>query len=238
MKIAIITQARMSSTRLPGKVMLKINHKTLLEYHIERAQKSNIPIIVATSLDQQDGAIIQLCNNMSVPVFRGSLYNVLSRFYHCAKKYKLNTIIRITSDCPLIDGELIAQGLIQFNKLGADYLSNTVERTFPRGFDFEIFTIDALTKAYKNATLDFQKEHVTPYIWQNKQKQFTIHAFTQKRVAANFRLTVDTPEDFQAVAELIEKYRADTKNVNEIINILDTHPEIVQINAHIEQKKI
>lgn len=238
MKTAIITQARMSSTRLPGKVLLKINHKTLLEYHLERVQKSEIPVIVATSTDQKDDAIFQLCEIIKVPVFRGDLNNVLSRYYDCANKFNLDIIIRVTSDCPLIDGELIVKGLAPFKKQRVDYLSNTVKRTFPRGFDFEIFTMQALTTAYQNANTTFETEHVTPFIWQNKQKQFTIQAFTQKSDSSRYRIAVDTKQDFDAVKELIEKYQANTKTVAEIIKLLDSHPEIVRINAHIEQKSV
>lgn len=231
MKTAIITQARMSSTRLPGKVMLKIKDKTLLEYHITRLQSLHILIIVATSTDEKDDEIVKLCKTLTIPVFRGERDNVLTRYFYCSQKFNLDTIIRVTSDCPLIDGELISRGLRVFKKSRCDYLSNTFKRTFPRGFDFEIFTYQALSKACRQATKDYEKEHVTPYIWQNTRKEFTIQAFTQEKNTSNYRITLDTHEDFIVIKELIQKYRAHTKNVDEIIEILDTHPEIVRINA-------
>ena len=236
MKTAIITQARMSSIRLPGKVLAKINNQPILEYHLKRAQESKIPIIVATSIDRKDDAIVQLCQTISVPVFRGDLNDVLARFYYCAQAFDLTTIIRITSDCPLIDGDLIAKGLRMFQKSGCDYLSNTVKRTYPRGFDFEIFTFAALTEAFQKATELLDREHVTPYIWRNHPDRFIIKQLTQPKDESAYRITVDTQEDFLAVKTLIQKYQAHKKNSLEIIELLEKHPKIAKLNADVQQK--
>ena len=238
MKIGIITQARMTSTRLPGKVLQKIANKTLLEYHIERAQQAGFPVVIATSTDHTDDAIEQLCQIKQWQYFRGDLENVLSRYYHAAQTYHFETIVRITSDCPFIDGQLIKEGYQIFKDTHCEYLSNTVHRTYPRGFDFEIMTSSALEKAYLHATEDFEKEHVTPYIWKTHPDQFRIEQFTQRKDYSDFRITVDTKEDFEVIQQLIEDYHADKMRYNEIIQLLIDHPEIVAINKNVEQKPV
>ncbi len=237
MNTVIIVQARTSSTRLPNKVLLKISNKTLLEYHVERARKSKLPIIVATSEDSRDDAIIKVGNTLAVSIFRGDLNNVLKRFYLCALKYKVDIIIRTTADCPLVDGELIKDGFIEFKKTSADYLSNTLIRTYPRGFDFEIFTFAALEKAFRSVHNSTDREHVTPYILSHNDA-FRIKQHTRLPNKSDYRLTVDTLKDLAVIKILIEKYHADEKNCNEIIDILDAHPEIVNINKSVQQKTV
>lgn len=236
MKCAIVCQARMTSIRLPGKVLSIIKNKPLLEYHLERVRASHLPVILATSTDVTDDPIATLGHKLSIPVFRGDLANVLDRYWTCAKKYALDIIIRTTGDCPLIDGHLIKTGFDVFIKKRPDYLSNTLTRTFPRGFDFEIFTQKALHAAHQHARTSFEKEHVTPYIWQTKKKAFKIQQLTRSLDASRFRVTVDTQEDFLLIKKLIEIYQAHTKQAEEIIKLLEMHPEVVQLNAQVKQK--
>lgn len=238
MKVALITQARMTSSRFPGKVLKAIKGKTLLQYHIERAQQSGLPVIVATSNEYSDDVVAHFCTDKNIPFFRGSLKNVLERYYQCAKTFHLDQIIRITSDCPLIDGNLVIKGYHKFLKSNCDYLSNTVSKTFPVGFDFEIFTFQTLKKAYENAFKEYEKEHVTPYIWKSHPEKFRIQSFRQNQDKSSYRLTVDMPEDFKLIKILIETYRADQKNYKEIIEILEIHPQLVDINKHIKQIKV
>lgn len=238
MKTAIITQARTSSTRLPKKVLKKIQDKTLLEYHLERAQQSGYPVIVATSTDPQDQPIANLCKEKDFYLFRGDLEDVLSRYYTCAMLYNLQTIVRITSDCPLIDGQLIDHALKKFTSHHVDYLSNTVKRTFPRGFDFEIMTMQALEKACINAKKRSEREHVTPYIWQSHPDDFKIEHFIQSPDESGYRITVDTLEDFSVVKILIEQYQADKMSYADIIKVLHKHPEISEINSQVIQKNL
>ncbi|MEW6607092.1 MAG: glycosyltransferase family protein [bacterium] len=236
MRVSIITQARVASTRLAAKVLKTIKGKSLLAYHIQRARWSDLPIIVATTVKEQDEPIVEECKILEVPFFRGDECDVLGRYYHCARENQIDTIIRITSDCPLIDGYLIREGYEEYKRLNADYLSNSIERTFPRGLDFEIFSFRALKLAYENAKELPEREHVTPYIWKNNPNLFEIKNFSSRLNKSEYRITVDTDKDFEVIKILIEDFGVDQKGYKEIIEILDSHPEIVKINQDIKQK--
>jgi len=238
--IGIITQARMTSTRLPGKVFKEINNKSLLQYHIERLQKMGFEICIATTINDSDNIIVEYATEKNILYHRGSEHNVLSRYYEAALKFKFDTIIRVTSDCPLIDPHLIRNALekyIQLNNVNL-YMSNGLERTFARGFDFEIFSFQQLEQAYKNAKEESDLEHVTPYIWKNKSGNTELYTIKQIPNNSHLRITVDTPEDFDLIKVLIEKYKANELPYNEIEDILNEHPELIAINKHIEQKKV
>jgi len=237
MKIGIITQARTSSTRLPRKILKTVKGKTLLEYHIERAQNASLPLVVATSTNKTDDVIEQMCKEKKWNCFRGDLNDVLSRYYHAAQKYNFEIIIRITSDCPLIDAELIKIGLAKFLNGKFDYLSNSVERTYPRGFDFEVFSFSALETAYLHAKKPEEREHVTPYIWRHSRK-FRIGQLKQKQNKSHYRITVDEKDDFEVVKVLIQTYNADIKDYRQIIRTLDRNPEISALNRHVQHKKV
>jgi len=238
-KTIAIIQARMSSTRLPGKVLMKIKGKPMLWYVVSRMKKANLidEIIVATSKSRLDGAIVNFCEVNRIKCFRGSLQNVLARYYKCAKENNADIVVRITSDCPLIDGKLIDEGIVRFKSTRPDYLSNTIERTFPRGFDFEIFTFAALERAFLNAKDKIEKEHVTPYIWK-RPRLFRLKQFNLDSDKSFYRLTVDTEEDYQVVKLMIGKYNADQKSCLAISRILDAHPRISMINRDVEQKAL
>ncbi len=236
MNTAILTQARMASTRLPGKVLMTISGKTILEYHCKRALWSGLPVIVTTTTNAIDNAIVLVCQKLNLPYFAGDSLNVLKRYYNCARQFRLDCIIRITADCPLIDGHLIHKGLKQFQLTKPDYLSNTLTRTYPQGFDFEIFTFEMLEEAYTHARDAFEKEHVTPYIWRNTSKRFTIHQFKRSADNSYYKVAIDKQSDFQMIRKLIIQYRADIKSCEEIIAILDRHPEIATINCNQGEK--
>lgn len=239
MKTAIITQARMGSSRLPAKILKTCAGKPLLDYHIARLQKAQMPIYLATTTAEQDDVLEQYAIAHQLPYYRGSENDVLARFYECATQYGIEVVVRVTSDCPLIDGALLQQMVADFVALQDKkaYLSNGMVRTFPRGFDMEVFHYEALQTAYQNAQTASQREHVTPYIYQNPQL-FKLHHFTQSTDKSNYRITLDTPEDYELIRILIEDYAADQLNHSEITQILDEHRELVAINAAIEQKKV
>lgn len=239
MKTVAIIQARMSSTRLPGKVLMTIAKKPMLSFVVDRLLKAKSidEVVVATSRDQSDDKIVKFCQREKILYFRGDLENVLDRYFNCAREHKAQIVVRVTSDCPLIDPQVIDEGLKKFQAVRADYLSNTLERTFPRGFDFEVLSFEALSEACRSATTPEEKEHVTPFIWKNVKKQFFIEQLTQKNNQSQYRLTVDTPEDFLLLKILIEKYNAHNLGHQKISQILSQHPELVLINRHIEQKK-
>ncbi len=238
--IGIITQARMTSTRLPGKIFKEINNKSLLQYHIERLQKTGFDIAIATTTNITDDCVCEFAQTNNIKFHRGSEDNVLSRFHETAKKYNFDIIIRVTSDCPLIDPHLIRNAIEKYLQLNNSnlYISNGIERTFARGFDFEIFSFDLLDEAFKNATDEADLEHVTPYIWKNKSGKVEFYHVKQSESNSALRITVDTAEDFELIKILIEKYKADTLSYNEIESILKSHPHLIALNSHIEQKKV
>ena len=238
--IGIITQARMTSTRLPGKIFKEVNNKSLLQYHIERLQKTGFDIAIATTTNETDDCVCEFADHNKIKYHRGSENNVLSRYYETAVKFKFDIIVRVTSDCPLIDPHLIRNNMETYLKLNNQnlYMANGMERTFARGFDFEIFSFQLLEEAFNKATDEGDLEHVTPYIWKNRSGKVEFYHVKQNQNNSNFRITVDTADDFELIKTLIEKYKADTLPYTEIENILAQHPELVALNAHIEQKKV
>ena len=238
--IGIISQARMTSTRLPGKILKEINGKSILQYHLERLQKTGFDIAIATTTNQTDNIVADFALKHSIACHRGSENNVLSRFYETAVKFKYDIIVRVTSDCPLIDQHLIRNAVDKYLQLNNSnlYLSNCIERTFARGFDFEIFSFQSLEEAFEKASDISDLEHVTPYIWKNKSRKTELYHVKQTNNNSNLRITVDTSEDFELFKTLIEKYKADTLSYTEIETILLNHSELVALNAHIEQKKV
>lgn len=245
MGVLCIIQARLGSTRLPGKVLKELSGKSVLEHVIYRVSKSNLidQIIVATTTNKEDDKIVDECFKIGVNYYRGDENNVLSRYYETAFDKGYETIIRITSDCPLIDPKIIDNMIRYFNneneKYQLDYLSNSLKETFPRGFDVEIFTFNSLKEAYENATLEYEKEHVTPYIYLNQDK-FTIKNYYNSNKYQNYRLTLDTYEDYLVIKNIYDNiYKEDSMFFYEdIISYLNQYPEIANINQHIKQKKL
>jgi len=238
--IGIIIQARMGSTRLPSKIMLPINGLPVLQYQINRLKQFNPYIILATTNKIQDLPVVDFATKNQLRYFRGSENDVLNRYFECADFFKLDVIIRITSDCPLIDADILQSAIKDYLDYNDSqlYLSNTIQRSFPRGFDFEIFSFSLLCEANKFAISESDREHVTPYIWKNKSGKTKIKQIVRKEDKSRYRLTLDTPEDLSLIKELIERFEADKLSENDIINILDNNPNIVAINSSVEQKKV
>ncbi|MCB2310030.1 glycosyltransferase family protein [Clostridium tagluense] len=247
MKIDVIIQARMGSTRLPNKVLMKFEEKTILEHVINRLKLSGYinDIIIATTLNEEDEKIVKLAEKIHVNYFRGSEEDVLGRYYYAAKQFQSEIVVRITSDCPLVDYEILDKMLIifieRYTESNIDFLSNTdvVESTFPRGFDIEIFTFKALEKTYFEANKQYQREHVTPYIYQNPDK-FKLCGYANDVNYSNYRLTVDTIEDFNLIKFIYNKCYNENKyfNLNAVLELLKSHPEITDINKNIKQKQL
>ncbi|MFZ4405410.1 MAG: cytidylyltransferase domain-containing protein, partial [Pseudobdellovibrionaceae bacterium] len=235
----IISQARMTSTRFPGKVLKSIGENCILGLHLQRLKKANIPLVVATTINHEDDAIIDFCNNLSTPTFRGSEHNVLSRFYQAARVQKWDVIVRVTADCPLIDGDMIRKCVDQYLSWNNPwiYYSNCLHRTFPRGFDFEIFSFQALEEAYTKATEDFEIEHVTPYINRNKSGKIILKDWLTAPDLSDYRLTFDEADDFKMLESIIVKFKVADLNYESISKILLQNSELKKINAHVEQKK-
>ena len=174
MKILIINQARMTSTRLPGKILLPVLGKPLLAFQIERVRRSkkHNQMIIATTTNHQDDILVNFCKRENLNYYRGSELDVLERFYHAAKECSADIIVRITSDCPLMD-PIVLDTIIDYyldNINSYEYVSNTQTRTWPRGLDAEVFSFPVLEEAFNEARLDYEREHVTPFLYLHPER--------------------------------------------------------------------
>ena len=241
-KLFIIIQARMTSTRLPKKVMLPLCNKSVLEIMIQRLSSFHKHIIIATTDDGSEQKIIEMCEQLNIRYFKGSTDNVLQRYYLAAKNFgaqDTDIIVRLTSDCPLID-ENIVKNIIEFYKNNNfDYASNTIQRSFPRGMDTEVFSFKCLHTAYEKASLDFEKEHVTQYINNSHKEEFTQGQYVDKKDNSKYRLTLDEELDYQAICEIYKLFYCQLNfTYKELINLLEENPYLYEINKSIEQKKV
>lgn len=230
--ILAILQARMSSTRLPGKVLKTILGHPLLALQIDRLNRctSIDRLVVATSDEDSDQPICRLCNELGVDVYCGSLENVLDRFYNAALRYKPDHILRLTGDCPLADPVVIDQ-LIQFYLTHeCDYASNCRPPTLPDGLDAEIFTFTALEIAWREAKLQHELEHVVPFIISNPSR-FRIKNLSYKKNLSHLRWVVDESEDLEFVMKIYEEL-SDNPNfgMDDILHLLENRPELLEIN--------
>jgi len=236
--ILAILQARMSSTRFPGKVLKQINGKAMLAHQIARVQLSKKidGLVVATSTMADDNAIEALCTQLNVTCFRGDLENVLSRFYWAASAYEPSHVVRLTGDCPLIDSNIIDAVIDAHIAHSADYTSNTIQPTFPDGLDVEVMTWDALKRAYLKAKLSSETEHVTPYLIKNPGL-FKLHSCTHSTDLSHMRWTVDEIEDFELIAKIYENLseKAPYFTMESILSFLAQNPHLSQINAKFER---
>lgn len=243
MKVIGIVQARMGSTRLPGKVMMKIKGEAVLFFVIERVKQSKLidQIVIATTTNKQDDVIVKEAKRLKVDCFRGSEEDVLSRYYNAAQNYNADVVVRITSDCPLIDPKLndkVIGFYLENNSYDLVTNAGPVEkRTYPRGLDIEVFSFQKLEEAYNKADKKYQREHVTPYIYENSEDLFFI---TSEVDYSDIRLTLDTSEDFDLIQKIFEKLYHGKHDfyLKEIINLFNAEPTLKRINQHVEQKKI
>lgn len=244
LKIGIISQARLGSTRLPKKTLMKINGETLLGMHLKKLKQTGFNVILATTSEKGIEELLAVADELNVPYKIGSLDDVLSRYYLCAKEYELDVVVRVTSDCPLISPELIKEAVDEYlNFLAREnvYFSNTLDRAYPRGMDFEIFSFDLLKLAYLDCLDMKYREHVTPYLYRDEVGFIEKIAFKHENFNADrssWRLTVDVEDDFKLIKELCEKYHCDQMTYSELESFLDRNQNLQQINAHIEQKKV
>lgn len=211
LKTILITQARAGSTRLPGKILKEVNGKSLLEIHLERLKKCTkvSEIIVATTINDQDKIIFNKTNEWGYNAFRGSESNVLDRFYQAVKNSNADWIVRVTSDCPLLDATLVDDIISFAHNNKYDYVSNSLLERFPDGQDVEVFKFSALKTAFQNASLKSDLEHVTPYIRNNANGQganlFSSKNFDCEKDFSTIRMTVDEQRDFDLIEYLIQK---------------------------------
>lgn len=242
MKTVAIIQARMGSTRMPGKVMKNLCGQSILSHIIERVRVcDNInQIIVATTDLPNDNVIVDEAIRYGANYYRGSETDVLSRYQMASRETDAEIVIRITSDCPMIDPYLLSEMIQRYLSLkNVDYLSNTLVRTYPRGLDAEIFSRDALEQAALYSHRPYEREHVTPFIYENSEK-FNLFSYEGNQNFSHLRWTLDVDEDWRFVDAVYKAlWRKDSLfTTNEIYDLLKKNPDLSQINSHIEQKKI
>jgi spore coat polysaccharide biosynthesis protein SpsF (cytidylyltransferase family) len=239
LKPLIIIQARMGSTRLPGKVMRKINGTPLIGYQINRLKESQLEIVVATPDNDLNTELIDYVHSLGIATFRGDELNVLKRFYDAASHYGASDIIRITGDNPLVDGVFIKNELHQLEPESRRfYFAEGLEKSLPLGGSFELFSFELLKEAYENANSPEEFEHVTPYMNQNLPKDIEVIKMNTVYDAHDIRLTVDTNNDFELFKVLIQDFAAHKLNIKEIINLFDLNPHLRDINSNVKQVKV
>lgn len=246
MKTAAIIQARMNSTRLPGKVMLDLFGKTVLSHVVKRVQACEAvdQVVVATTEQAIDKILVAETLNLGVEVFCGSENDVLDRYYRAAKQCDAEIVVRVTADCPLFDPEVLSAMFCELDRISlADfqkvYLSNTRVRTYPRGLDAEIFNLSALELAHKEARQGFEREHVTPYMYQHPN-EFLIYDFKDNQNNSDHRWTLDTPEDYEFIKAVYSELYKEEELIStaEVLGLLKTRPELYKLNTHVRQKNI
>ncbi|MEC0267599.1 glycosyltransferase family protein [Paenibacillus anseongense] len=242
MKNVVIIQARMGSTRLPGKVLTNLAGKTVLAHVIERAQnfKNVQEIVVATTTGAQDAPIVEEAISQGAAVYRGSEYDVLSRYYEAGLQAKADTVIRITSDCPLIDPEVSSHIIQEYLNEGGkyDYVSNTLNRSYPRGLDTEVFSFASLETAHRESQRAHDREHVTPYIY-NTPKYFNCRSVLTDEGILDYRWTLDTPEDWELISRIYNSLYLPGQlfTWKEAASLMRKNPDWAMINSHVEQKQ-
>lgn len=242
MKVVGIIQARMGSTRLHGKVMQDLSGETVLGRTVSRASRSRLldAIVVATTNQSADDVIERLSVQRGWECFRGSEWDVLDRYYSVATACQAEAVVRLTSDCPLIEPEIIDQVVESFlgRQPELDYAANTLPpRTFPRGLDTEVMRFDALERAWREDRNPAWREHVTPYIYRTPER-FRLHSVINPTDLSSMRWTVDTPEDLAFVRRIYEHFGHDSFSWREVIAALDRHPDWLGINRDVEQKVV
>ena len=229
----------MTSTRLPGKVLLPLSGIPMLSHVVERsrASKNAHIVIIATSTDPSDDPLEAFAKEHAYALSRGSLDDVLARYQKAASDFGLDTIVRVTSDCPLIDPNIIDESIELFRNSGGAYVSNVLDRVFPRGLDCETFSSAMLDDAHKNGTAPEEREHVT--VWMRKHGP-TIPHHVSSPYHGNFRLTIDERDDYTLMTKIYDTlYRkGEIIDVRDVITYLREHPEVANINAEVEQKKV
>jgi spore coat polysaccharide biosynthesis protein SpsF len=237
-KIVTVIQARMGSTRLPGKVLLPLVGKPLLLRIVERVSLANYvgEIVVAITEDELDNQLAMICQKNIIKLFRGSSLDLLDRHYKAAKKYSAEVVIKIPSDCPLIDPQVIDKVILYYikNQERFDFVSNLHPPSYPDGNDVEIMSFEVLERAWINAKKDFEREHTTPFIWENPDK-FRIGNVvweTGLDYSMTHRFTIDYKEDYEFIKRVYDELYAKNNRfgLNDILMLLENKPEIKKIN--------
>jgi len=240
MKITAIVQARMGSTRLHGKVLMDLGGKTVLARVVERLRRATRvdEIVIATTDSAADNAIVRECHRLKASCFRGSEYDVLDRYYQAARVFAAAAVVRITSDCPVIDPHLVDETIRAFREQRCDYASNAFPRTYPRGLDTEVFTSGALKQAWHDAQQPYEREHVTPYLYEHPEL-FRLVSQRGHTDYSQYRWTLDTPEDLELLRAIYARFdNGDDFSWGEVIQLMEREPELAELNSHVVQKAL
>lgn len=232
MRIVAIIQARMSSTRLPGKVLADIAGNPMLYHVVSRARQAQTldMVAVATSKGRADDDLEHFCLEAGIPCFRGSEDDVLDRYYQAAKHFEADIVVRLTADCPLLDPLVIDKVVRVFQEGDFDYVSNTIQCTYPDGLDTEMFSHSTLERAWREAHLKSEREHVTSYIY-NHPELFHLGNVSNNTDLSALRWTVDEPDDLEFVRAVYAHFGASYLGMGEVLNLLRRQPELGGVNA-------
>ena len=243
MKTIAIIQARMNSSRLPGKVLLDIAGQPMLVRVVERARRAQLMdgVMIATTNDPSDDPLEALCHERGYPVYRGSQFDVLDRFYQAARLAQADTIVRLTADCPVIDPAVIDQTVAAFRAAGADFGANRLpppwKRTFPIGLDTEVCSFAGLERAWREAQLPFEREHVMPYFY-DQEGRFKVVVIDHQPDCGGYRWTVDTPDDLRLLREIFARFAgSDQFSWLDVLSVVQREPHLLKINAAVQAKQ-
>jgi spore coat polysaccharide biosynthesis protein SpsF len=233
-----IVQARMDSSRLPGKVLLKLGGRSVLERCVRGARLSGIldEVVVATTVEATDDVIVEECARIGVPCHRGPVDDVLARFLGVLDQYDSDIVLRFTADNPLIDPALIARAYRVFVAAGADYLTTSIAHTLPRGMDVEMVRTPVL-RAIDPLATDHHRVHVTSYIYTHAD-DFDVIGLTLQPDLSHLRLTVDTEDDWKVVSAIVDHFGDEPAPLRTITTWLTSRPDLVELNAHVLQKAL
>ncbi|MGD0212631.1 MAG: glycosyltransferase family protein [Terriglobales bacterium] len=240
MRVVAIIQARMGSTRLPGKVLKDLGGETVLARVVKRTRRAILldEVVVATSVLPADDAIVRECESLKVACFRGDELDVLDRYYRAAQKFAADAIVRITSDCPLIDPELIDATIRSGLDQRADYASNALIEMYPRGLGVEVCTVNALARAWSDGKENYQRTHVTPYLYEN-QELFKVVSIIGEADYSKYRWTLDTPEDLELIRAIYQHFgNRDSIRWIEVLDLMEARPDLAALNSHVRQKAL
>lgn len=238
MKIVAIIQARMQSSRLPGKILADLAGRPLLVHVVERARRIRPvdSVILATSDHPADDPVMEFCATNNIDCFRGSENDVLDRYYQTARQYQADTIVRITADCPLLDPQVSSRVVAAFLDGQYDYASNCFPPTWPDGLDTEVFTFAALDTAWREADMRSQREHVTSFIT-GQPKRFRLGNVRAAEDNSHHRWTVDEPQDLEFVRSVYRHCGPGTFDTQDVLDLLNVRPELAAINAGFERNE-
>ena len=240
--VVAIIQARMGSSRLPGKVLEEICGTPLLLREVTRVRRARTlgQVVVATTVNPEDDRISEVCLASGIPCFRGDPHDVLDRYYQAAQLFGAETIVRLTGDCPVIDPREIDRTVKAYLAAGADFAANRLpppwKRTTPIGMDTEVVSFENLARAWHQAELSYEREHVMPYFYA-QEGRFKVLLVDHEPDLGGYRLTVDTPEDLALIRKIYAHFECtDEFSLDEMVTLLAQHPDLMALNAQVVHK--